>query len=110
MYHGSKISRYAPRVSHLLFTDDASLVFQANIEECNVAKDIIQAYKTASTQAVNFAKLSTFLSANVSVKVRVEMCRLLEASEMERDCKYLGMSLAIGRKKKKAFEYVKERL
>ena len=46
--HGVKVCRRAPRVSHLLFTDDSFFIFLANIEECRRVKTILSNYEAIS--------------------------------------------------------------
>lgn len=65
LYHGCRNSRGAPVVSLLLFADDAFLFFHANTNECRSVKSILEKYKIASGQAVNFTKSSVMFNANI---------------------------------------------
>lgn len=56
--HGVRISRGAPMITHLLFTDDRLLFCNASIEECQIIKEILYIYEKASGQKVNCDKTS----------------------------------------------------
>lgn len=108
LYHGCKISRGAPIVSHLLFADDAFLFFRATTNECRSVKSLLKKYKTASGQAVNFTKSSVLFSANISEDRQRDLCTTLEVQEQVEDCLYLGMPLLLSQGKKKAFEFIRK--
>lgn len=63
--NGYKISTSAPAVSHLLFTDDSFLFFQATEEETFVVKFLLDLYEQLSGQSINFAKSGIFFRVNV---------------------------------------------
>lgn len=42
--HGTKISREAPFISHLLFVDDTVIFARATIEEASTVEDIMTTY------------------------------------------------------------------
>lgn len=56
------------------------------------------------------AKSGAIFSTNVSVEAHKEIYRLLGILEEVRECKYLGIPLGVGRERKKAFVYLKEKV
>ena len=63
---GVSICRRAPRISHLLFTDDSLLFCQATYKETKVVLEILKLYVEASSQCINMDKSSVFFSSNTS--------------------------------------------
>lgn len=72
-YHGCKIARTSPSVTHLLFADDAFLFFRATPQECQVVKLVLKTYKKASGHEVNFSKSSIIFSSSVFVDMRLDI-------------------------------------
>ncbi|XP_075654704.1 uncharacterized protein LOC142624852 [Castanea sativa] len=105
--HGIRISRNAPRITHLLFADDSLLFCNASMEECQVIKEILCTYELASGQKVNCDKTSIFFSKNTSLETRVAIRTFLNATSSEPFEKYLGLPPIIGRGKKQAFADIK---
>lgn len=97
-------------ISHLLFVDDAFIFFQATTKECSRVKDLLQIYRKASEQEVNFSKTSVMFSTNIISNVKSSISDLLHVSELRGPCKYLGMPLGIWRKKSEAFGFLKDKL
>lgn len=59
-HHGTRISRGALSISHLLFADDCFLFHRASLRECTVMKKILSKYEAASGQAINLSKSELF--------------------------------------------------
>lgn len=55
--NGLKINAWCLSITHLFFVDDSLLFFKANRDEALLIKRILQQYKAASGQTVNFHKL-----------------------------------------------------
>jgi hypothetical protein len=107
---GVAVSRGGPRVNHLLFADDSLLFFRANNSECQVVKEILWVYETASGQKLNCEKMALFFSANTSPDTAGAIRDLWGASNTHSIEKYLGLPSFIGRSKIKAFEDITTRV
>lgn len=54
--HGVSISWNGPQLTHLLFVDNSFLFYQASLYKCNIIKEILQTYESASGQKINCDK------------------------------------------------------
>ena len=79
---GVSICRRAPRISHLLFTDDSLLFCRATDKETKVVLEILKLYAKASSQCINMDKSSVFFSSNTSPQIRDLIKVLLGVSEV----------------------------
>lgn len=71
--HGICVARGAPSVSHLLFADDSLVFFKATSIEAEVVIKILENYKKASSQLVNYHKSSVTFSKNIGLYQREEL-------------------------------------
>lgn len=108
--HGIKVSRDASSISHLLFADDLLIFSRANAREANRLSATLEVYAKISGQKVNLAKSALYCSKNTHPVVVEELCRILHVKKLGMDSKYLGLTLFVGRSKKKAFIDVKEKV
>lgn len=67
-------------------------------------------YEAASGQAINLSKSELNFSSNVARETREVVSQILTVSEAIGARKYLGIPSLIGRKKKCAFGYLKDRV
>ncbi|KAA3466579.1 reverse transcriptase [Gossypium australe] len=107
---GAKASRRGPEISHLLFANDCILFREATKEGAGQLKRILKEYEKCSGQCVNFNKSTIFYSSNTLEASKREILSVLgvrSSNEMER---YLGLPNVIGRRKKKSFQSLKEKL
>lgn len=104
------ISERAPSITHLLFANDSFIFCKANEEEVLEVRRILQAYEMQSGQAINLQKSGVFFSSNVRMDKQVELKSLLEVHNDLSTGKYLGLPSLIGRPKRSAFSYLKDRL
>lgn len=109
-YHGIKVSRAAPSISHLLFADDLLILCRANVREANCVASLLVDYSKISGQKVNETKSVIFFSKNTHPAVVEEMCQILHVKKIGLESKYLGLPLFLGRSKNKAFEEVKQKV
>ena len=79
---GVSICRRAPRISHLLFTDDSLLFCRATYKGTKVVLEILKLYAEASSQCINMDKSSVFFSNNTSPQIRDLIKVLLGVSEV----------------------------
>ncbi|KAA3482102.1 reverse transcriptase [Gossypium australe] len=105
---GVKASRRGPQISHLLFTDDCILFGEANERGARLFKGILREYGTCSGQQVNFDKSTVFFSANTREEERSLMTRILGVQSSNNPERYLGLPNMVGRRKKEAFQNLKD--
>ena len=67
-------------------------------------------HEKASGQMVNFEKSTITFSSNVYDQLKGEIPSLLEVTQEMPSGKYLGLPSLVGRNKKAAFDYIKERI
>lgn len=105
---GIKICLDAPRVNHLLFADDSLILVKVNTEGALQLKWLLQVYEHASGQMIN--RDSIFFIPNTDLREKNELRTILSISQVARSERYLGLPVSIGKSRKKAFEYVKQRV
>ncbi|KAL0374992.1 UNVERIFIED_CONTAM: hypothetical protein Sradi_3414900 [Sesamum radiatum] len=104
------VSRYAPRVSHLLFADDTLIFCQATKEAIRCVKNILSLLKAASGLKVSAEKSSIVFSKNTPAAVKESLANLMGMRLEERHNKYLGLPTTVGRSKREVFIHVKEQI
>lgn len=108
--NGTRIFRRAPIVSHLLFSNDSFFFFRADGRVCQQIKDILGTYGHASSQAINFYKSDIFFSSNCPNNNRENISLLLGVHNSLDYGRYLGLPSLVGRNKRRAFSFLKDRL
>lgn len=96
-------------MSHLLFADDCILFGKATRKGANIFKDILEEYKSCSGQNVNFEKSTVFFSKNTLDEDRSQVVNLLGVRRSNDPEIYLGLPNMVGRRKKEAFQNLKDR-
>ncbi|XP_031124165.1 uncharacterized protein LOC116026879 [Ipomoea triloba] len=109
-FHGCRVARGAPPVSHLFFVDDSLLFFKANIQEAGAIKQSLTDYENMFGQAVNFHKYSVCFSRNTSVMDRDSVAAVLGVVQAPNFGKYLGLPSFVGRNKKAVFSYIEDKI
>ena len=66
---GIAVSRWAPRISHLLFTDDSIIFCRASIKECDRVIKVVEDYERDLVKKLNKEKTSLFFSKNMRREV-----------------------------------------
>ncbi|XP_040372969.1 uncharacterized protein LOC121052306 [Rosa chinensis] len=107
---GIAVCPNAPPINHLLFADDSMLYARASLEACSVIQEVLETYRRAYGQVVNFAKSSVVFSKNVPVDIQDDISGVLRVEVVESHAKYLGLPTYVGCKKTATFQYIKERL
>ncbi|CAN1745807.1 LINE-1 retrotransposable element ORF2 protein [Linum perenne] len=108
--HGVRVCRGAPLVSHLLFADDSFFFFRAEFEEARRMRLLFDKYANASGQLINFDKSAIFFSKSTHVMLQDGISHVLGVHVPFDRGKYLGMPSVVGRNKRVAFQYVKDRV
>jgi hypothetical protein len=107
---GIKVCRAAPRVNHLLFADDSLVLMRARAGDAKELKRLLDIYEKASGQMINRDKSSIMFSPNTRTSVRQQMRGALSISQEARNERYLGLPISVGRSRKRAFEYIKQKI
>ncbi|KAL0413245.1 UNVERIFIED_CONTAM: putative mitochondrial protein [Sesamum radiatum] len=88
---GISICRGAPRISHLLFADDTLIFAQASLETVENIKQILQVYRLASGQEINFHKSSVAFSRNTNAEMQHWIAQELNIRVENKMELYLGL-------------------
>ncbi|KAL0443831.1 UNVERIFIED_CONTAM: putative mitochondrial protein, partial [Sesamum latifolium] len=100
---GVEVCRGAPPISHLLFADDTLIFCQASQTNAQAIGEVLELYRRASGQEINFLKSSVAFSRNT----REDICSLITgALTIRRENKmelYLGLPSKAARSKRELF-------
>lgn len=107
---GVKIARGAPVLTHMFFADDSYIYSKANEETAVKIDHMLQVYEKASGQQINKAKSSVLFSCNTVQEDKDSLCNILGFAEATEETTYLGLPNFVGRNKKVAFGYLKNRM
>ncbi|KAK5785053.1 hypothetical protein PVK06_039598 [Gossypium arboreum] len=107
---GAKVCRSAPPITHLMFPDDCILFGETSRRGICVLKNILEKYEDCSGQCVNFEKSTAFFSSNVNDQDKNLVFQILNVRCSMNPKRYLGLPNMVGRKKKLAFQNLKDRL
>jgi len=107
---GIKICREAPRINHLFFADDSLILMRARADDAKDLRKILEIYERASGQVINKDKSSIMFSPNTIQQDRSQMRVNLGIQAEAKSERYLGLPVAVGRSRKKAFEYIKKKI
>ncbi|XP_071724591.1 uncharacterized protein [Rutidosis leptorrhynchoides] len=101
---------WADSVSHLLFVDDSLAFMKASESNCDHFLEVLELYKKAADQTVNFSKSSLFFSKNVTEEAQGSLKAKLGVTKLLGDINYQGLPIIIRRKKQVSFEYLRDRV
>lgn len=107
---GIQIANTAPRVNHLLFTDDSLLFCKAMVVDAINMKNLLNMCCKASGQKVNNDKSSVYFGKGCPQDIRLAIKQALEVPNESLKDKYLGLPSDVGRSKNGAFGYLKDRI
>lgn len=108
--HRIKITKAAPCISHLFFTDDTLLFGHATVDEAKYLQYALQLYERASGQRINLDKSGIVFSPNTKPDIIHSITNLLGIPQVVSHDKYLGLPTVVGRNKKEVFSYIKDRI
>ncbi|KAE8687139.1 hypothetical protein F3Y22_tig00111022pilonHSYRG00109 [Hibiscus syriacus] len=106
---GIRASLRGPRVTHLFYADDSLLFVKNSVAEVRRVKSILAQYEKASGQKVNYEKSSIFFSPNTPSVNRGSFLSELGVVEAPEPGNYLGLPLVVGKGKRAAFNFIKDR-
>lgn len=86
---GVRVCRDAPAISHLLFADDSLILMQADKENADNLKRLLDLYCASSGQKVSEEKYIISFSKNTDVAVKAEVCEALNIVTESLNDKYL---------------------
>jgi hypothetical protein len=109
-FHGIKISRNSPAVSHLLFADDLMIFSRGNAAEASCIKSCLAKFSSWSGQKINLEKSSLCLSKNCTAATMGAIQNILQLRLIHPSAKHLGLPLFLHRKKSLAFEDLKAKI
>lgn len=108
-FHGCRVARGAPIVSHIFFVDDSFLFFKAKEQDAMEIKHYLSTYEKLSGQ-VNFHKSSISFSGNTQEDDRETVTNLLNVPQDPDFGKYLGLPFVIGCIRESCFSYIEQKL
>lgn len=98
-----RLRRTGPPLSHLFFTDDLILFFEANIEQMRDIKGIMSSFCRVSGHRINLSKSKMFCSKNVHHSRAMELSRELGVGLTGDLGKYLGVPILNSRQQKSTY-------
>lgn len=108
--HGFKAARSSLEISHLFFADDSLLFCQATQEECQNLLQVLNLYKQASGQEINYQKSTITFGKGVPPTVQYSIIQISRISKKGGFGRYLGLPEHIGKSRYNAFAYIEQRI
>ena len=102
-----KICPATPVVSHLFFADDSVILLKSNQQEAAALKEILDIYEQCSGHCINVEKSTLMFSPNTPTEARDVVRSTLQIRSENWNEKYLGLTVHVGRSRKRAFTFIK---
>jgi hypothetical protein len=106
---GMKVSRRAPSISHLLFSDDSLLFFKLDDGQAVQVRELLSTFEKGTGQKLSPAKCSILVCHNVDDTLVNQVKQALGVERSEFDAKYLGLPMPEGRMRWGIFQSIEER-
>ncbi|XP_060972601.1 uncharacterized protein LOC133038457 [Cannabis sativa] len=110
LFHGIRIARNVPEISHLMFADDTIIFSRANLNEVEVLNSCIKKFEDWSGQKCSKQKSGVLISSNCSRSLRGSIEKILNIGAIRDDEKHLGNPFLFSRSKRKDFNFLKTKL
>jgi hypothetical protein len=94
-----RVTRRAPAISHLLFTDDCMLFFHADCEQARKVQEVLDNFASCTGQLVNPTKCSILFAEHCPLEVTDNIRHTLHVQQVYFEPKYLGLPTSEGRMK-----------
>ncbi|KAL0402425.1 UNVERIFIED_CONTAM: hypothetical protein Slati_4272400 [Sesamum latifolium] len=105
---GIAVCRGAPSIFHLLFADDTLIFCQASLESSQTIREVLEIYRGASGQEINFAKSSVAFSKNTKENVCQAIISDLTIRRENKMELYLGLPLRVSHSKRDLFATIRD--
>jgi hypothetical protein len=86
-----KVCKHSPSISHLLFANGNLLFFEANVDQANKVKVVLNKYEKATGQLLSLAKCSLRLENKCTEEEGHEVATILNIETMGFKEKHLGL-------------------
>ncbi|KAL0302708.1 UNVERIFIED_CONTAM: hypothetical protein Scaly_3023600 [Sesamum calycinum] len=107
---GVSICRGAPSISHLLFANDTLIFSSASSATSRAILDVLEIYRHASGQELNFVKSSVAFSKKTKSEVHRLIADTLQIRMENKMELYLGLPSKVARSKKDLFATFRDRV
>ncbi|KAL0435721.1 UNVERIFIED_CONTAM: putative mitochondrial protein [Sesamum radiatum] len=107
---GVSICRGAPSISHLLFADDTLIFCRASLECSQVIRDVLEVYRLASGQEINFSKSSVVFSRHLEESLCLQIMAGFSIRRENKMELYLGLPSRAARSKRELFAIIRDRV
>ncbi|KAL3837670.1 hypothetical protein ACJIZ3_022261 [Penstemon smallii] len=109
-FHGTKVSRTSPRISHLLHCDTIYVFCSGELADAECLLKCLREYEIWSGQNISFEKSTVFFSKNVSKEDTERLKKTLNLSNCCSKAKNFGLLSQKGLPKNEVFNEVAVRL
>ncbi|KAL0362153.1 UNVERIFIED_CONTAM: hypothetical protein Scaly_1170500 [Sesamum calycinum] len=108
--HGISICWGTPSVSHLLFANDTFIFCQTSLMSTHSIKAVLEDYRKASGQGINFSKSSVVFSKNTLEDGCLHILLELTIRRVNKMELYLGLPSKVARLKRDLFAIIRDRI
>ncbi|KAL9669206.1 hypothetical protein QQ045_006749 [Rhodiola kirilowii] len=95
---GIRISRRAPKVTHLMFADDCLLLFKVEERTAETLSSLLRKYESISEQVIKYNKSELVLSPKATEAMKSNFQQQFAVTIVKHHERYLGLPLSLKRK------------